>query len=71
MDVLTGYIEDLEATKEAIYISFGVAFIMGYNINIFNRIIYLFLTRALAGILVWLSIFLFLIGLGFGTYWCH
>lgn len=30
MDVLTGYIEDLTATKEAIYVSFAVAFFMGY-----------------------------------------
>ncbi|CAD8110212.1 unnamed protein product [Paramecium sonneborni] len=63
MDVLTGYIEDLNQTKEAIYCSFAVAFLMG--------IIYLFFTRLLAGVLVWTSIFLFLVGLGFGTFWCH
>lgn len=32
---------------------------------------YLFLTRCLAGIIVWTSVFLYFIGLGFCAYWCH
>lgn len=63
MDALTGYVEDLEVTKYAIYASFGAAFILG--------LAYLFLTKLLAGILIWASIFLYFIGMGFGAYWCY
>ncbi|KAM3134855.1 hypothetical protein pb186bvf_013024 [Paramecium bursaria] len=63
LDTVSTYVSDLQTTAYAIYASFGVAFLLG--------LIYLYMTRILAGILVWLSIILYFIGMGFGAYWCY
>jgi hypothetical protein len=62
MDGLTVWIEDLQTTSNMIYASFGIAFVLG--------IFYMLFTRVFAGVLVWLSILLYFVGISLLTYLC-
>ena len=63
MDKLSVWTEDLSTTSTMIYASFGIAFVLG--------ILYMLFTRVFAGVLVWLSILLYFIGIGVLTWLCY
>lgn len=60
---MTDYISDIIATWQVLMITLGTAFVLGF--------IYLILLRWIVGPIVWLSIFLTIIALGGGGYFCY